>query len=272
MPEPFFLSAIAGILQAALSDAAKESVKAWLTDAVRVKRAIQKTAFTFSTRVHRAEDALSIWIGTDAFRSAMEDLVAGRAFPENLAVDQFLDVTGLGFGSASRDVVRDMLAAFYGNIREDWVSSRQGLVLVDNRVGETLRQVAELRADLASGALSGLTKVGVQRISAEFLKEIAQRQGWGPGLHFGAELYVNIEPPPAVQNLAKRAVAVVSVRTLLGSTAWYGMHGGSGSGKTQLAILITGAFAGPKLWIRLAGPASAAALVIRDRGDCRCRA
>lgn len=115
MPDPLSLSAIPGLLQAVLSDAAKESVKAWLADAVRVKRAIRKTAFTFSTKLYRAEDALSIWVDTDAFRLAMEDLVAGRALPENLAaVDQFLEVTGLGFGSASRDVCVICLRHFTG--------------------------------------------------------------------------------------------------------------------------------------------------------------
>src|SRR5580698_8669615 len=142
MLEPTLLSALTEFGKAALSDAVKESVRAWLTDAVRVRRAIQKTAFTFSTKLPGTEDALTMWVGTDAFLSGMEELLSGRALPDRIAsVDEFLGVTGLGFGSVSHDVVSEMLASFYGIIRADMVSSGQGLVLVDNRVGEALRQV-----------------------------------------------------------------------------------------------------------------------------------
>ncbi len=182
MPETTMLSVIAAELaKAVVSEAVKESVKDWLKDTVRVRRAIRKTASAFSTKLPGTENALICWVKTDAFRSAIEDLVAGRAPRESLAtVDEFLVATGLGFGSAPRDVVRDMLAAFYASVREDLVSSRQGLVLVDNRVGEALRQVHELRADLAAWGFPGVPE-GVQRLSAEFFDQVAQKQGWGAG-------------------------------------------------------------------------------------------
>jgi hypothetical protein len=265
MLEPTLLSALTEFGKAALSDAVKESVRAWLTDAVRVRRAIQKTAFTFSTKLPGTEDALTMWVGTDAFLSGMEELLSGRALPDRIAsVDEFLGVTGLGFGSVSHDVVSEMLASFYGIIRADMVSSGQGLVLVDNRVGEALRQVRELRADLAAEALSNQAQAGVERISREFLNEVALTQGWGVNLQFGAELYVKIELPPAVQNLAKRALTVDSVRAILKNAVWYGMYGGSGSGKTQLAILVAETFSGPKVWVRLGATQSAAALIVES--------
>src|ERR1019366_4373726 len=100
--------------KAALSDAVKQWVKDWLTDTVRVRRAIQKTATAFSTQLPGAQDALVVWVETEVFRTAMEDLIAGRALPEQFApVDQFLAATGLSFGTASPEVVRDLLAAFF---------------------------------------------------------------------------------------------------------------------------------------------------------------
>ena len=235
----------------------------WLADTVRVSRVIHKTAFTFSTKLPGSGDALREWVQTDTFRSAIENLIAGRALPGQLAVvDEFLHVTGLGLGSASGDVVRRMLEAFYQDIREDLISSRQGLVLVGNTGGETLREVRELRAEFAAQAVPTGTQIGVQRLSAEVFSEVALRQGWGAKLQVGSELHVNIELPPAVLNVAKRASTVDSVRAIFRNAAWYAMYGGSGSGKTQLAILIARTFAGAKVWIRLGGPLAAASLVL----------
>jgi len=206
-----FLPALAGLGKAALSDAAKQRVKDWLTDTVRVRRAIKRTATAFSTQLPGVQDALMVWVQTEAFRAAMEDLIVGRPLPEHLA-DDFLSVTGLGFGAASPDVVRDLLAAFFGNIREDLVSARQGLTLVDNRMGELLRQFQEVRADLAAHALPGAMQLNIQRTSTAFLDQIAHTQGWGSGLGYGAEVHVNLELPPAVQNLAARVPAVQEIR------------------------------------------------------------
>lgn len=261
MPEPASLLSVIALGKAALSDAAKEFVKNWLADAIRVPRVIEKTAFVFSTKLPGTKEALQLWVQTDAFRSAME-LVAGGALPEQVAaVDDFLGVTGVGFGSVSRDVVRDMLAAFYGAIREDLVSSRQGLVLVDNRLAQALSRLDELRLSLAEPQYPGAA-TDAERVAANLLTQVAQKQGWGAGLGFGTELYVNLEPPPPVENRAKRTATVDSVRSTLQSKAWYAMYGGSSSGKTQLAILIGEAFAGPIVWIRLVVPPSAATLIL----------
>jgi hypothetical protein len=247
--------------KAALSDAAKEFVKSWLNDAIRVTRVIEKTASAFSTKLPGTKEALLLWVKTDAFHSAME-LVAGGTLPEQIAaVDDFISVTGVGFGSASPDVVRDMMAAFYGGIREDLVSSKQGLVLVDNRLGQALRQMDEWRLSVAPPSHPGVV-TKAQRVATDILAQVAQKQGWGAGLDFGTELYVNLEPPPPVENRAKRTATVESVRSTLQSKAWYAMYGGSSSGKTQLAILIGEAFAGPRVWIRLGVPPSAAALIL----------
>jgi hypothetical protein len=262
MPDPIFLGALAKFGKEALSDAVKESLKAWLTDAVRVRRAIQKTASIFSTKLSGTENALALWIQTDAFRASMEDLISGRILPDRIAsVDEFLTTTGIGFSAADHAVVREMLASFYEVIRADLVSSREGLVLVDQRLGEALRQMRDLRADLAA---VGGTQAGTQRISIELLNAVALKQGWGVGLQFGTELNVNTDLPPAVRNLATRAKTVSSVRDILDSAVWYGMYGGSGSGKTQLAILIASTFSGRKVWVRLGGPESAAVLVLES--------
>jgi hypothetical protein len=258
MPEPVIPSVLAEFAKAALSDVIKESIKDWLTDTVRVKRAVKKAALEFSTKLPGTEDALTIWVATDAFRSAMEDLTAGRSLSAGLAsVDEFLSVTGIGFGGVSRDVARGMITAFYRIVREDLVGGRQGLVLIDNRIGEVQRQFEQFRSDIAA-------QVGVERISAEFLTDVAQTQGWGGGIGFGATLHVNLQLPPAVRNIAKRAETVLAVRARLQTAAWYAMYGGSGAGKTQLAILICHTFAGPKVWIRLGGPVSAAGLVLES--------
>ena len=265
MPGTMLLAALAGLGNAALSDAVKQWVKDWLTDTVRVSRTIQKTATAFSTQLPGAQDALSVWVQTEVFRAAMEDLVAGRALPEQLApVNEFLAATGLSFGTAPPKVVHDLLAAFYGNIRTDLVSTRQGLTLVDDRLGEVLREVREVRADLAAQALPGTLWVDIQRTSSAFVEQIAQTQGWGGGLGYGAEVHVNLEAPPAVQNLATRVRAVQAIREIFQSTAWYALYGGSGSGKTQLAILTALAFAGQKVWIRLGGLSTSTAALILE--------
>jgi hypothetical protein len=265
MPDPISLAALAGLGKAALSDAVKQRLKDWLTDTVRVGRAIQKTADAFSTQLPGAKDALTAWVHTEAFRGAMQDLISGRTLPENLATaDDFVSATGLAFGAAPPDLVRDMLAVFFENIREDLVSARQGMTLVDNRVGQVLRQVQELCANLAA-ALPGTAQVNIQRTSTELLNQIAQTQGWGGGLGYGTEIHVNLELPPTVQYLATRGPAVDEIRDILRTTAWYAMYGGSGSGKTQLAILVSRAFAGRKVWIRLGGSKPAAGLILGVR-------
>ncbi len=246
-----------GLGKTAALDAAKQWAKEWLTDKARVTRAIQKTAKAFSTKLPGAKDALGVWVETDAFRASMAHMIAGTELPEQLAnADEFMGVTGLGFGAASPDVVRDLLTSFLKNIRDDLVSGRQGLILVDARVGEVLRQVQEVRADLAAQAVMAV------RTPTEFLEQIAYTQGWGGGLSYGAKVHVNVELPPAVHNLAKRAAAVQSIREILDHAAWYAMYGGSGSGKTQLAILTAHEFVGRKIWIRLRGTPSTAALIL----------
>ena len=263
MPDPIFLGVLAEFGKGALSDAAKESLKAWLTDVVRVRRAIQKTASSFSTKLPGTENALVVWVQTDAFRASMEDLLSGRTLPDRSAsVDEFLSATGIGLGAADHAVVREMLTFFYEAIRADIVStSREGLVLIDQRLGEALRQMRDLRTDLA--AVGGI-QAGTQRISIELLNEVAKKQGWGIGLQFGTELNINIDLPPAVRNLATRTETVSSIRDMLNSAVWYGMYGGSGSGKTQLAILIGSTFTGRKVWVRLGVPESAAVLVLES--------
>jgi tetratricopeptide (TPR) repeat protein len=267
MAGTILLTALAGLGKAAVSDAAKQWVKDWLTDAMRVRRAIQRTAASFSTQLPDAQDALVVWVQTEAFRAAMEDLIAGRALPEQLTpVDEFLAATGLSFGTASPEVVRDLLTVLFGNIREDMVSARPGLILVDNRMGELLRQFQEIRADLAGQGLpgAGAMQADIQRTSTAILDQVAYTQGWGSGLGYGAEVHVNLELPPSVQNLATRASAVRAIRDALKSTAWYAIYGGSGSGKTQLAILTACAFPGRKIWMRLGGSPRTAGLILES--------
>jgi hypothetical protein len=246
MPESTLVAALAEFAKAALSDPAKERLKDWLTDAVRVKRVIQKTAFAFSTRLPGIQGALEVWVETEAFRRAMGELISGRVLPESLAgIDEFLNSTGLGFGTLSGDAVSEMLAAFYAAIREEMVAARQGLVLTDNRLGEVVRQIQELRADLAAQPPPGVSK--------DLLIELAATQGWGGNIRFASEIHVNLELPPSVQSLSRRSTTVEAILGKLRANAGYAMHGGSGSGKTQLAVLIAQAFVGRKIYIRLGG-------------------
>src|ERR1039458_2895070 len=254
---------LAGVGKAALLDAAKQRLKEWLADTLRVERAIQKTASAFSTKLPSAQEALETWVKTEAFRAAMDNLLDGGLLPEQIAnPDEFLASTGMGFGASSLDTVRSLLGAFFKNIREDLLGSQQGLVLIDNRMAELQRQFQDLRSDLAAQTSADVSQVNVQLTSAQFVNQVAQTQGWGAGLGYGAEIHVNLELPPAVQNLATRRAAVQTARNIFGSTAWYAMYGGSGSGKTQLAILVARAFSGLKAWIRLGGHVSAAGLIL----------
>ena len=256
---------LAGVGKAALLDAAKQRLKEWLADTLRVERAIQKTASAFSTKLPSAQEALETWVKTEAFRAAMDNLLDGGLLPEQIAnPDEFLASTGMGFGASSLDTVRSLLGAFFKNIREDLLGSQQGLVLIDNRMAELQRQFEELRTDLAAQTLPDLSQVNTQLTSAGFLSQIAQTQGWGAGLGYGAEIHVNLELPPAVQNLATRRAAVQTAHDIFANTAWYAMHGGSGTGKTQLAILIARTFSGFKVWIRLGGQLSAAGLILES--------
>ena len=129
-----------------------------------------------------------------------------------------------------------------------------GLVLTDNRLGEVLRQVQELRAELAAQAPPGVSK--------DLLIELAERQGWGGNIRFASEIYVNLELPPSVQSLSRRSTTVDAIVDKLRASAGYAMHGGSGSGKTQLAVLIAHAFVGRKIYIRLGGQQPVAGLVL----------
>src|ERR1039458_1762026 len=259
------LAKLAGAGKAALFEAAKQHLKELLADTLSVERAIQKTAIAFSTQLPGARDALETWVKTEAFRVAMDNLVDGGLLPDQIAnPDEFLASTGLGFGAASPETVRGLLAAFFKNIREDLLGSQQGLVLLDNRMAELQRQFQDLRSDLAAQTSADVSQVNVQLTSAQFVNQVAQTQGWGAGLGYGAEIHVNLELPPAVQNLATRRAAVQTARNIFGSTAWYAMYGGSGSGKTQLAILVARAFSGLKAWIRLGGHVSAAGLILES--------
>ncbi len=246
MPESTLVAAVTEFAKAALSDAAKEYLRDWLTDVVRIKRAINRISLAFSTQVPGAKDALEVWVKTEAFRLAMGEVISGRALPESLTrVDDFLVATGVGFGSLSRDVVSDMLAAFYRAIREELVTARSGLVLTDNRVGEVLREVHELRSDLAAN-LPSRERLGLPRVSRELLNGLAKEQGWGANIGYASEIHINLELPPSVQTISKRPATVHSILHILRTATWYAIHGGSGSGKTQLAILVGQAFVGPK--------------------------
>ena len=45
---------------------------------------------------------------------------------------------------------------------------------------------------------------------------------------------------------------------------WYAMYGGTGSGKTQLAILFARSFSGRKAWMRLCGLRATARLILES--------
>jgi hypothetical protein len=77
---------------------------------------------------------------------------------------------------------------------------------------------------------------------------------------FGA---IEVEPPASVDRAAIRSITAEKLVDLLRSVTWFAMHGGVGSGKTELAKLIirAGAFA-PCLFIPLRDRSSAEAEVI----------
>jgi hypothetical protein len=263
MVESSLLASLIGAGKSAFAQNAKQLAKDWLTDKIRVPRAIRKTAAAFSTELPGAENALKVWIESDAFLSAFERLMIGEVPEQLVDPDEFLRHTGLGFGAAPAGFVAKLLSAFFRNIREDLVSSPKGLSLVDSRLGEALREIQETRTEFATLAASVLTQTRSQNTSAIF-NQVARIQGWGIAPGYGTEVHVNLELPPTVQNLARRHNSIETIRNILDGVAWCAIHGGNGTGKTQLSILVAHSFKGRKVWVRLGGELASAGLILES--------
>ena len=252
MPDAVLLKALLEFAKSGASDAAKERLKELLHEKTVVSGAIRKTVSAFSTQLPGLDAALQVWIREDAFVSGMLDLYAGKTLPENVtAPDAFVGATGLTFGAADLEVVAKVLRYFYTEVRTGLISAGQGLSLIDNAVLETLRQLDSFRAEVADSKRSGTQIASVVRYPIDLIQSLASKEGWSSGINFAPDIPINLDLPPQVDKLASRPDTVQRVVELLSKHVCYAMSGGSGSGKTQLAVLVAGSFSGRKTWVRL---------------------
>lgn len=70
------------------------------------------------------------------------------------------------------------------------------------------------------------------------------------------------DPPPIVEKCSTRAATVTQIQQKLAERCWYAMHGGIGTGKTHLAVLLARRHTGRCVWLRLRERNAAQALSI----------
>lgn len=263
MPDAGFLKAVLELAKAGLSEAAKERLKEFLHEKAVVPAAIRKTVSSFSTQLPGLDAALRIWVTTETFASGLLNLCASNTLPENVTrPDDFVRATGLTFGTADLKVVAKMLHYFYTEVRTGALSTGQGLLLIDNTGLEVLRQLDRLRREVNESLRTSAYITNSAGYSSTLVQSLAGKEGWSSGINFAPDLPINIDLPPQVDKLVSRPQTVQYVIALLSKHVCYAMSGGSGSGKTQLAILVAGSFTGRKIWIRLGPDVATACLTL----------
>jgi tetratricopeptide (TPR) repeat protein len=85
--------------------------------------------------------------------------------------------------------------------------------------------------------------------TAALLDDLARRQGFTAALEYVA-LSPPLKEPPRVDRASERQGTVSSILRLRGSASWIALHGVSGIGKSQLALLIARAVADTRVWMR----------------------
>ena len=73
-----------------------------------------------------------------------------------------------------------------------------------------------------------------------------------------------ISVPPQVENYCSREENIAELKGILSDYNWLNIFGGIGSGKTQLAILLTQAYSNCQFWLRMRGLTSIKAVMLID--------
>ena len=119
-----------------------------------------------------------------------------------------------------------------------------GLPVLGESDSKLLEVVAQVRA--LSERMSA-TEQDVSRLK-EDLQQLASKSGIDATVTYALETPV-LSMPPAIATAAPRVSAVKAVREDLAARVWLNLHGGTGTGKTQLSILVAREMGSRRPWI-----------------------
>lgn len=119
----------------------------------------------------------------------------------------------------------------------------------DRRVREIgdLVHMLEKRVDAVEMAVDNLKVVTAG--SAARLDHLARQHGVTAALEYVA-LSPTVQEPPGVDRASERRETVASLLAMRGSASWIALHGVSGIGKSELALLIARAVSDTRVWVR----------------------
>jgi tetratricopeptide (TPR) repeat protein len=119
----------------------------------------------------------------------------------------------------------------------------------DRRVREIreLVRALETRMVVVESAVTELRSVTAG--SAAMIDTLARQHGIAAAVEYVARV-VSLEEPPQVDHASTRATTVSEIIRRRGGAGWIALHGVSGIGKSQLALLVARAVANARVWIR----------------------
>jgi len=126
----------------------------------------------------------------------------------------------------------------------------------DSKLLEVVAQVRALSERMSA------TEQDVSRLK-EDIQQLARKSGIDVTVTYALETPV-LSMPPAVATAAPRVSAVKEIREGLVGSAWLNLHGGTGTGKTQLAILAVQEIGTCRAWIGFRGLAISQACLRLD--------
>lgn len=97
-------------------------------------------------------------------------------------------------------------------------------------------------------------RVDVVELSLLQLNSQVQRLAQDKGIDAAIDYTVAtpiLDVPPSVEHLSRREKVINELKTILGNHTWIAVYGSTGSGKTQLAVLLAHALGNCRMWIRL---------------------
>lgn len=133
----------------------------------------------------------------------------------------------------------------------------------DRRVREVrdLVQSLEKRIEAVESAVGDLRTVTAG--TAALLGDLARRQGFTAALEYVA-LSPPLKEPPPIDKASLRQETVSSILRRRASASWIALHGVSGIGKSQLALLVAREVAATRVWVRFRDLSLAQACVRYD--------
>jgi hypothetical protein len=119
----------------------------------------------------------------------------------------------------------------------------------DRRVRELreIVRVLETRMVVMESAVSELQSLTAG--SAAMIDTLARQQGISAAVQYVARV-VALDEPPQVERASSRQATVSEVLRRRGDASWVALHGVSGIGKSQLALLVARAASDARVWIR----------------------